>query len=603
LPKTLKFKIFTVALSLIICKGISAQVNVVLVEPSVQKFIGNTSELDRTKYFNIHAPGNSPLLESFYKEYNVEQSGRGFYGPGIDAKKLMGEVGIYPKSNNKKEDKLKPVSRYVATEHPRNLYKEGMDLDAVSDWAVEYFKNVKENNRPLWYEPMNEPFVHAKDFYEEKDWDPVAELRVKTEMSKLFRALAEKIHAEPSLKNIKVIGYGAAWPSFELKDFNNWKTNMGLFLDIAGDELDAISYHLYDGVNQVGQENKRSGSNNDAIMDLIETYSYERWGVIKPHAITEYGGIEISEFSLIRNMQSIRSQNAMIFGLLDREDRLEISIPFTTDNATWHITKANKYFPYKAVLWRPENMGVPKNQITGWVYTNRIQFYELWKAVKGKRVFVSTSNPDIQVQAFLDDKKLFVALNNLDDAAQQVALDVSTIKSNLNDLFVKSLTVYSDDFPRYYEQTISNVPDIFSIDPAETIVLQFNLKNSIDFNNQIKSSRYYSTNYLVPIEAQKELIFEFNDVELGVGFSKLSMSIGRGHDLSKTPEVFVNDNKVEVPLNWKGYDQANRKKFFGAIEIPVPMDFILKNNSVKISFPDAGGHLSSLILDVEKIIN
>ena len=125
---------------------------------------------------------------------------------------------------------------------------------------------------------------------------------------------------------MKIIGYGAAWPSFELKDFNNWKTNMGLFLDIAGDEMDAISYHLYDGVNQTGQNNKRSGSNNEAIMDLIETYSFSRWGFIKPHAITEYGGIAKNEFSLIQNMQSIRSQNAMIFGLLDREDRLEISI-------------------------------------------------------------------------------------------------------------------------------------------------------------------------------------------------------------------------------------------------------------------------------------
>jgi len=599
----LKLKICVITLFLAVINGLSSQVNVVLVEPSVQKFIGHVSELDRTKYFNIHAPGNTPLLESFYKDYNVEQSGRGFYGPGIDAKKLMGEVGVYPKFNDKKSDKPKVVTRYVATEHPRNLYKEGVNFEAASDWAVNYFKNVKESNRPLWYEPMNEPFVHAKDFYEEKDWDPVAELRVKTEMSKLFRALAEKIHADPALKNIKVMGYSAAWPSFELKDFKNWETNMGLFLDIAGDELDAISYHLYDGVNQVGQENKRSGSNNEAIMDLIETYSHQRWGFIKPHAITEYGGIEVSEFSLIRNMQSIRSQNAMIFGLLDREDRLEISIPFTTDNAKWHITKANNYLPYKAVLWRPENMGVPKNQITGWVYTNRIQFYELWKAVKGERVFVSTSNPDIQVQAFLDEKKLYVALNNLDDAAQQVALDIESIKSNISDLLVKSLTVYSDDFPRYYEQTINTIPDIFSIDPAETIVLEFNLKNSIKFNNKIKSSRYYTTNYLLPIEAQKELIFEFNEVQLGVGFAKLSMSIGRGHDLSKTPEVFVNDNKVEVPLNWKGYDQANRKKFFGAIEIPVPMDFISKNNAVKISFPETGGHLSSLILDVEIIIN
>ena len=598
-----KPKLYIITILLVFCNGINAQVNVVLVEPSVQKFIGDVSELDRTKYFNIHAPGSSPLLESFYKDYNVEQSGRGFYGPGIDAKKIMGEVGAYPKSKNKKDENLKPVSRYVATEHPRNLYKEGVDLEAVSDWAVEYFKTVKENNRPLWYEPMNEPFVHARDFYEEKDWDPVAELRVKTEMSYLFKKLAQKIHADPSLKNIKVIGYGAAWPSFELKDFKNWETNMGLFLDIAGDELDAISYHLYDGVNQVGQENKRSGSNNEAIMDLIETYSHQRWGFIKPHAITEYGGIEVSEFSLIRNMQSIRSQNAMIFGLLNREDRLEISIPFTTDNATWHITKQNNYLPYKAVLWRPENMGVPKNEITGWVYTNRIQFYELWKDVKGERVFVSSSNPDIQVQAFLDEKKLFIALNNLDDAEQQVALDLSSIKSNLKNLFIKSLTIYSGDFPRYYEKTISSIPEVFSIDPAETIVIEFNLKNNITFNNQIKASRYYSSNYLLPIEANKKLIFEFNNVETGIGFAKLNMSLGRAHDLSKKPEILVNGEKVEVASNWKGYDQANREKFFGAIEIPIPMDFLKTNNKISISFPDSGGHLSSLIMDIEKIID
>ncbi len=82
------------------------------------------------------------------------------------------------------------------------------------------------------------------------------------------------------------------------------------------------------------------------------------------------------------------------------------------------------------------------------------------------------------------------------------------------------------------------------------------------------------------------MIFEFNDVALGVGFAKLSMSIGRGHNLSKTPLILVNGEMVKVPSNWKGYDQANRKKFFGAIDIPIPMDFIMKNNTVKISFPD-----------------
>ena len=201
---------------------------------------------------------SNSIHESFYTDYNVVPSGRGFYGPGIDAKKQKGQVGVYPKVKQSKGKKIKPVRSFVATEHPRNLYKEGIDIEGLSNWAVQYFINMNDDIRPLWYEPMNEPFVHAKDFYDEKDWDPVAEVRVKTEMSKMYRAIAEKIHAEPTLKNIKVMGYGAAWPSFELKDFNNWETNMGLFLDIAGDQMDAISYHLYDGVNQAGQNNKRT---------------------------------------------------------------------------------------------------------------------------------------------------------------------------------------------------------------------------------------------------------------------------------------------------------------------------------------------------------
>jgi len=588
--------------ALLFTAGLFGQVNRVVVAPEIQKFIGDVSELDRLKYFTIHVTANTPLLQSFYKDYNVVRSGRNFYGPGIDAKKQKGAVGLYPKVNSKNGSSVKPVRRFVSTEHPRNVYKEGLDIEALSDWAVEYFKKMDDDKRPLWYEPMNEPFVHAKDFYDEKDWDPVAELRVKTEMSQMYRALGAKIHAEPTLKNIKVLGYGAAWPSFELKDFQNWKTNMGLFLDIAGDEMDAISYHLYDGVNQAGQNNKRQGSNNEAIMDMIETYSVNRWGYVKPHAITEYGGIERNEFSLIRNMQSIRSQNAMIFGLFDREDRLEISIPFTTDEAKWHITKNNNYMPYKAVLWRPENMGVPKKDITGWVYTNRIHFYDLWKDVKGKRVFVSTSNPDIQVQAFTHDKQLYVALNNLADTPQKIDFQLSGVDNSTQSIFVKSLTVFEDDLPRYYETTVPSIPSEFYIDEAETIVLAYTLKKPIRFTNKIHEIRYYSNEFLVPIEAHKQLSFSFDNVNPNLKEASLSMSIGRTHDLSKRPIINVNGKNIPVPFNWKGYDQANRKKFFGAIEIPVPSDLIKENNSVQISFPDSGGHLSTLILDV-KILN
>jgi hypothetical protein len=33
------------------------------------------------------------------------------------------------------------------------------------------------------------------------------------------------------------------------------------------------------------------------------------------------------------------------------------------------------------------------------------------------------------------------------------------------------------------------------------------------------------------------------------------------------------------------------------------MDLIKENNKVNITFPDSGGHVSSLILNLEKIVN
>ena len=62
-----KLKIYITTLFLAMVNGLNGQVNVVLVEPTVQKFIGEVSELDRSKYFNIHAPGKTPFLNHFIK--------------------------------------------------------------------------------------------------------------------------------------------------------------------------------------------------------------------------------------------------------------------------------------------------------------------------------------------------------------------------------------------------------------------------------------------------------------------------------------------------------------------------------------------------------
>ena len=76
------------------------------------------------------------------------------------------------------------------------------------------------------------------------------------------------------------------------RDFDHWNNTMKMFIDRAGEYMDGLSVHLYDGINIVGKSSRRSGSNSEAILDLMENYSFIRLGKVLPLAVTEYGGID-----------------------------------------------------------------------------------------------------------------------------------------------------------------------------------------------------------------------------------------------------------------------------------------------------------------------
>lgn len=578
-----------------------AQVVNVIIDPAIKKYIGDLSAIDRSKYFNIHDITDDVELKSFYSEYNVSK-GRSFWGPAGFAVQKTGQVGVYLSEKSTSSTSPKKVNRWISTEHANHIYKEGIDTYLLSNWVIEYFKNfVDDNSRPMYYEPMNEPFVKARTFYDEPDWYPVAEDRVKREMSNVIKQIAQKIHQTPELAGMKVMGYAAAWPEFERDNFANWESNMQMFLDVAGEEMDAISYHLYDGVNIIGTDQRRSGSNVEAIMDLVETYSNYKWGYIKPHAITEYGATDAADYyerSYI--MQSVRSQNHMIFQLMDRENNMEISIPFTVAKAPWHIIASNNYKPYHSVLFEPVPIGVPVTQIEGWIYNDRINFYKLWQNVRGDRVEIKSNNPDVQAQAFLDQNKMYVALNNLDDSVKIVDVNLAGHLPSVENVTVKSLKIYKDKPAIYDEVTFYSMPQSIILEYGETVVIEVNYSSGIEYVQSNKKTRYYSTKYLQAIKKNTQISFTFNDViTSNYGYASLSMGIGRLINKSKSPIVLINGVQIQVPNNWKGYDQNNRNDFFGVIEIPFPIELLKNNNTVSIQFPENGGHVSSVILNVE----
>lgn len=584
--------------------------NIVELYPTVKKYIGEHSELDRTRYFYIHSTLWDAETQAFFSEYNVNRGGRGFWGPGAEAKRQTGEVAVYPAGKTAQSGE-KAVTRYVATEHPYNVFKDNMSSEDYANWVVEYYQNwVSESGRPEYFEPMNEPMVHAKDFYDEPDYDDAAELRVRTRMSELFRDAARKIKATPDLKNMKIIGYASAYPAIERNDFTHWNKSWKLFMDIAGADVDAWCVHLYDGINVVGQDSRRSGSNVDAILDMIETYSYDQFDVVKPFAIDEYGGIEKGGYDsfFIQNAQSVRSQNSILFQLLDRQDRMEISIPFTGDKSKWHLTAEYDYQPYGAVLWVDKQWletgeGRPANQVTEWVYTDRIYFFELWKNVKGYRVESHTSNPDVQVQAFVDENKLYVGLNNLDDNSQTVYLSQFGQLPGLTNVLTKSLVIPSETAAEYNESNSTTAPESVSLDYGETMMLEYTFEENVSFEGDVKCTRYYSDDYIKTIQQERARTFTFDNVsKVSAGYASVSMSLSRmpsQMNRLSSAMMYVNDVKVNVPSNWKGYDQMNRDDFFGTIEVPVPISALVEGrNKVSVEFLDNGGFISSVVLNV-----
>lgn len=587
-------------------QSVNAQVQIDI-DVSTQRYIGNVSSLDRTKFFTLHSGGgNDADVAKFFKEFNVSP-GRGFWSPFAYAKSKTGSVGRYPAFSNSNNTRVRKVNRSVATDHPKNVFRYNLDKNKAANWTVEYYKNVtNDSGRPEFYEPMNEPFIRSGDDVFSSEQPDAQKVRVR--MAEWFGAIGKKIDETPELAKMKVIGYASAWPSMELGDFSHWNSRMKMFMDVAGKNIDAFSVHLYDGINVTGQDNKRSGSNSEAILDLMETYSFKKWGVVKPHAITEYGGIEKGygdNYSKAKSAISIKSINSILFNLLDRENRIAITIPFITPKSTFSLTASNNYQPYTPALWRPLSItptNNPNKPILGdWTFTEKIKFYKLWSDVKGKRIFVKSNNPDIQTHGFIDDNKVYIALNNLDSKTHKLSLNMLSDISGFQKLKIKSLKIFDNADPKYKVTQNNSMLDAIELIESETVVLEYTFSKALSFNNTLHNTNYYSKKYLQKINKNAEISFVFNNVKTGEGFASLKMAIGRKHNRSKTPVIKVNGTSIDIPSNWKGYDQRNRKDFFGTIDIPFDAELLKTNNTITIKFPDNGGRISSLILSVDRL--
>ncbi|SFC01314.1 hypothetical protein SAMN04489722_101455 [Algibacter lectus] len=599
-----KYHLFFV-IYLIALVGFS-QNNTVNIDFTTQKFIGSESELNREKYFAMHGSytdnGLADNPEYLFDDLGIK-FGRTFGGPRPYSKINKNNLSIENAqnlgiTNSNRYKKALLYNKYktedlIITNHPREAFQYKGDYQKAAAFNAEYIKHAYPV-MPKYYEVMNEPFVHAKDFV--KTYQETNDVII--EMSKFHKIVAEKVKAK--VPNILVGGYSAAWPEYDKNNFAIWNTRMKVFMDLAGENMDFFATHIYDGRNVEGSFNYRSGSNSEAILDLIESYSYQKWGKVKPHLISEYGftakGLQGKPYSPELNGVCLMSYNKILMSLLDKPDRLLKAVPFITGKAAWfYKSEENKKgHPYPWVLIR-------KTKNETYEYTHLKKFWELWKDVNGNRIYTTSNNPDIQVNAFSEKEKAYVAINNLADNEQTINLDyLKQSKALIKNLTIRRSFISENGIPQLLYVKEKNTLSEITLQAGETIILDYDI-NPTKFTNSVTETNNYSNTCLQPITAKQPITFTIGHVKTSKkGNATIKMGLGRAHNLSKKPTVKINGITVDVPSNWAGYDQAGREQFFGVIPIPTNIKNTKNgNNTVELTFPDTGGFVSSVILNIE----
>jgi len=588
----------------------------VTVDPACVRNIGGVTRFDRDQFITIHEAFGSidmtdddlhyleDVLDARYGRDGGLLSWRAPRVPADpdnpdmpDIEGIAAEAKEYRKRYEGRRMTPRHMRKVVLCTHPELMHARTNNTfaawgprtyEAVAEYTAQFLKLAfNDRERPRYLEVFNEPFVKARKIGTTVE-----------AMSEQHNVVAKRVRELNP--NVLVGGYSAAWVEVESRNFEHWKNWQKTFMDIAGKNMDFFSYHIYDGVNVKGTPRNRTGSNSEAIMDLVDSYSHIKFGVAKPIMITEYGKIPEGNMATIpysakRSAGMLRSINGQLMTYLDHPDRLMRTIPFVLGKAMWTYDLKGKAKPGEAnpfLLWRRLADG-------GFKETDLSLFYKFWKGVEGEWRQSSCSNPDVRVQFLADGKRLTVALANLDSAPKQVSISgLEGIASA--DTTARTLKTGGEK-PVLAERRLNAIPKTLDLAAGQSVLLLVDAKETTRPSRAVREYRVYATDYLQDIEADRPVVFRFVNTPTGNGHAVLRLSPGRELGKQVLPaSVTFNGKRLSVPTNWAGGDQAGRANFFGMIELPVPMDIVSAVNKVKITYPDTGGKVACAVLQVNR---
>lgn len=473
--------------------------------------------------------------------------------------------------------------------------------DAIGEFMGRYVNEFyrKDNEpvaaghrKPKFLEILNEPLYHLVD---EGTHTPAEVFQFHNDVATSIR----KFNTE-----VAIGGYTAAFPYFDDNNFRKWEERDKLFIDMSGNYMDYFSIHIYDfekywnpGNTYTGPRNFK-GSRVEATMDMMEHYSQIKLGTIKPFMISEYGGrdlqMEQGGWSAYRDWIFMKSFSPLMMQFMERPDKILKAIPYVPIKAEWG--RGTYPFPWRLLRQESESGGTS----SAWVFTELVKFYQLWSDVKGSRVDSYVETEDVLIDAYVNGNKAYIILSNLNFSAENLKLNIKGTDSNpVQNVRIKKLFLGEANVP-VLQETIHHAFDgNIQLEPEATAIIELTFETGIVINELLDEKKFYANTYYHPIVANQPMDFSLNNISKGLnGEAVLRIGVGRAHGLSLSPEVWLNGEKIQHPVNYKGDAQVEREGFFGLLEVKVPYDLLQANNTVSLKFPDNGGKVSSLGVQV-----
>lgn len=449
--------------------------------------------------------------------------------------------------------------------------------------------------KPKFVEVTNEPL-----------WDLVTTASVPEDLTTIFRfhrTVAQEVHKYNP--DIQVGGYCAAFPDFDKNNFQRWHDRDKHFMDVAGAEMDFWTIHLYDFPSIGGKTKYRKGSNMEATLDMLEQYSWMSFGEVKPIMISEYNA-QTHDYNrqgwlAYRDWLKMKSTVSMMMQFMERANNINYAMPFFMLKAEWQYNSSvGPTSVHGARMLRRADE--PTTYTGDFVYTEVIKLYDLLADIRGKRVDSYTDHMNMMVDTYVDGNKAYVMVNNLDFVAHNLDLTLSGLVGSPSQVEVRHLYLdgtSSSASPKLEINTYSTFANNLRIAPEGSYVIVFTFPSPILLDEQIEETKYYADTYLQKIEQNIPIKFQIDSLMLTeYGEAVLRIGIGRDHGRSLSPTVTINGTSLSIPNGFRGDDQADRDNFFGVMEIPVPYQLLQENNEVTVRFPDAGGHVSTVTMQV-----